>query len=489
MIPFRSDHQTHQAARTIVVLAALCILIAGMKLAAGFMMPILLAFFIATISFPITNWLREHRVPRPLAVLITVIVDLAFLAGVILLGIWLVYEVQSKWESKYEQLTWQRLEEAKSSIEKISERLGLDHKGEIEVPADPTDTELVSGKLDELLPTEATVLPESNNVATEPPLEEALKQNASSELADHTQVVDGAPSTDHAAATPNAPAAKPQEKIVISGDVMEDFTSFLQQKVRSGSVLGWAQGVLFSLINFLGTTFIVMLVTVFMLTEARMFGRRFVAISEAQGPNLQRMLSAVKDIQKYLGIKTIISMVTGVLAGVLCWYMGLEFALLWGILAFVLNYIPAIGSVIAGIPPILLSLLNDGDLSNASIIAGGYVVINGFLGNFLEPTLLGRRFGISTVVVILSVLFWGWVWGPIGMLLAVPLTMLVKVALDNSSDFRWVAVAISKGDRGAHLSDVEMIREGVEAHQEKKRQQAVVATEVDENADAKGEAR
>jgi AI-2 transport protein TqsA len=150
--------------------------------------------------------------------------------------------------------------------------------------------------------------------------------------------------------------------------------------------------------------------------------------------------------------------------------------LLWGILAFALNYIPAIGSVIAGIPPVLLSLLVTGDWKHAVIVAGGYLLINGILGNFLEPTLLGRRFGISTLVVVISVIFWGWIWGPIGMLLAVPLTMLVKVAMDNSADFRWIAVAISKEERNTvGMSDEQMLIDAVAQSREaeEKRQKQV----------------
>ncbi|MFT5905245.1 MAG: AI-2 transport protein TqsA [Cryomorphaceae bacterium] len=248
-----------------------------------------------------------------------------------------------------------------------------------------------------------------------------------------------------------------------AGKGIEQLGELFKDMLNRKNILDWVRNALQHILSIIGTSFVIMLLTVFMLSEARMFGRRFNAICEAQGPNLQRMLSATKDIQKYLGIKTLISMATGLLAGILCWQMGLEFPLLWGILAFALNFIPAVGSVIAGIPPVLLSLLNNGSLPDAAIIGGGYLIINGFLGNFIEPTLLGRRFGISTVVVILSVLFWGWLWGPIGMLMAVPLTMLLKVAMDNSSDFRWIAVAISKESKTNEAQKEIIIKEAVEA--------------------------
>jgi AI-2 transport protein TqsA len=154
------------------------------------------------------------------------------------------------------------------------------------------------------------------------------------------------------------------------------------------------------------------------------------------------MLSATRDIQRYLAIKTVVSLITGLLAGLLCWAAGLDFFILWGIVAFALNFIPVIGSLVAGVPPMILALLVAG-MPNALLVAGGYLLINNFLGNFLEPILVGRRFGISTLVVVISVMFWGWVWGPLGMLLAVPLTMMLKVVLDGSEEFRWIGVAIS----------------------------------------------
>ena len=146
-------------------------------------------------------------------------------------------------------------------------------------------------------------------------------------------------------------------------------------------------------------------------------------------------------MQNYLAIKTLVSLATGVTAGVLVWALGLDFPLLWGLLAFIFNYIPNLGSVLAGVPPVLLAILQLGP-GRAVAVALGYLVINTVFGNFIEPTLMGRRLGLSTLVVFLSLVFWGWVWGPVGMLLAVPLTMVIKIALENTEDFHWVAVML-----------------------------------------------
>ena len=156
------------------------------------------------------------------------------------------------------------------------------------------------------------------------------------------------------------------------------------------------------------------------------------------------MLKATRDVQRYLAIKTMVSLMTGLLAGLLCWAAGLDFYLLWGIIAFALNFIPVIGSLVAGIPPVILAfIMPEGGAASATLVAGGFLLINNLLGNFIEPMIVGKRFGISTLVVVISVMFWGWVWGPFGMLLAVPLTMTLKVFLDGSNELRWLGVAIA----------------------------------------------
>ena len=110
-------------------------------------------------------------------------------------------------------------------------------------------------------------------------------------------------------------------------------------------------------------------------------------------------------------------------------------------LAFLLNYIPNIGSVLAAVPAVVLTLIQaEGSLGLPLAAAALYMAVNGFIGYFIEPRWLGRGLGLSTLVVFLSLVFWGWVLGPIGMLISVPLTMAVKIALESNEDARWIAV-------------------------------------------------
>lgn len=204
-----------------------------------------------------------------------------------------------------------------------------------------------------------------------------------------------------------------------------------------------ANQVLDNITSLTGTVFFIFIIMIFMMNESLIMQTRFEDISKANGPDLAFLAQISKDIQRYLHIKTAVSLATGGLAALLTWSFNLEFPLLWGLLAFALNYIPSIGSIIAAIPPCLLALWQLG-MVPAILIAAGYLCINMSLGNFVEPMMLGRRFGLSTLVVIVSALFWGWVWGPIGMFVAIPLTMLIKVVIDSTGEFAWVSVAMGK---------------------------------------------
>jgi predicted PurR-regulated permease PerM len=202
-------------------------------------------------------------------------------------------------------------------------------------------------------------------------------------------------------------------------------------------------GALRGVAGVLSRTLIVVLIVLFMLLEAAGFPEKLEA---AFGPrSAKARYDRIRDdVLKYLGIKTLISLVTGTLVGLAMAIVGIDFPVLWGVLAFLLNYVPNLGSILAAIPPVLLALVQFG-IGRAIAVAAVFAAINVLLGNLLEPRLMGRRLGLSTLVVFLSLIFWGWVWGPVGMLLSVPLTMIVKIMLENTEDLRWVAVLL--GDR------------------------------------------
>jgi AI-2 transport protein TqsA len=200
-------------------------------------------------------------------------------------------------------------------------------------------------------------------------------------------------------------------------------------------------GVIRGATGLLTTVFIVTLIFIFILAEAPNFSRKLGLIM-GQRRDLGRSTKIVREIQHYLAIKTLISVATGITLGILTWGLGLDFPLLWGLLAFLLNFIPNVGSIIAAVPAIIVGLLQVGP-GMAVLVTIVYIAVNALFGNFLEPMLVGRQLGLSTLVVVLSLVFWGWLWGPIGMFLSVPLTMALKIGLENSEEFRWVAVLMN----------------------------------------------
>jgi AI-2 transport protein TqsA len=188
----------------------------------------------------------------------------------------------------------------------------------------------------------------------------------------------------------------------------------------------------------LSNIFLVLLTLVFLLFEAPTLPARLQA---ALGGDVERLSAVAREIQRYLALKTLLGALTGLLVGGWVAVVGVDFALLWGLIAFALNYIPNLGSILAAVPPVTLALIQLGP-GHALVVVAGYLVVNLVLGNIVEPYVVGRRFGLSTLVVFLSLVFWGWVWGPVGMLLAVPLTMIVKVLLDNSAGLRWLGALL-----------------------------------------------
>ena len=219
----------------------------------------------------------------------------------------------------------------------------------------------------------------------------------------------------------------------------EAIIQFLKQNVFSIFKNALLQGSIF-----ITNLVLVLLTILFVLFEAAGFSAK---LKQALGEETQskgRIRKIQKDIQQYLLVKTLVSLATGLLVGVSLALMGLDFPVLWGLLAFLLNYIPSLGSIIAAVPPILLALLQFGS-GRAIGVAVVFVVVNILLGNLVEPSLMGRRLGLSALVVFLSLVFWGWIWGPFGMILSVPLTMIIKIMLENTPDLRWIAILLSSG--------------------------------------------
>ena len=194
--------------------------------------------------------------------------------------------------------------------------------------------------------------------------------------------------------------------------------------------------------NAMTSIFLLFLTVVFMLLEVPQLPAKLQHIMVRPVEGMGAIQRALDSVSRYLVLKTAISLVTGLVVWGMLAALDVRFAFVWGLLAFALNYIPNIGSVLAAIPPILQVLVFSG-LYDALILLAGYLVINLVFGNILEPRIMGRGLGLSTLVVFLSLIFWGWLLGPVGMLLSVPLTIIVKIGLEQTAGGQSIAVLLS----------------------------------------------
>ena len=225
-------------------------------------------------------------------------------------------------------------------------------------------------------------------------------------------------------------------------------TTSLSALVDPAQVLNLMVTMLSGVATLLSTAFLVVVIAAFMLFEAaHILDRRHNVLGAEPREHLRRIAG---DLQNWLWVKTIISVATGLAAGVWTALLGIDFALLWGLTAFLLNYVPNFGSLVAAVPPVLLALIQFGPVHGAVVLLG-YVGINALFGSVLEPYLMGRRIGLSPLVVLLSVIIWGWLWGVGGMLLSVPITVAIKIVLEHSpDDLQWIAQLI-EGDTGERI--------------------------------------
>ena len=230
-------------------------------------------------------------------------------------------------------------------------------------------------------------------------------------------------------------------RFIVKNFNVDESIKSLSDMIDPGFAMGLVAGLLNSLRDVLTNTFLIVFTMIFMLLEASTARTKFEAAFGRSADTLDNVRDFMQNLGRYLGIKTLISMATGLCAGVLTWALGLNFPLLWAMLAFLLNYVPTIGSIIAAVPAVLLALIQIGP-GAAGATALGFVSINIVFGNFLEPRLMGYGVGISPLVVFVGLVAWGWIFGPVGMLLSVPLTMTLKMALESDDRTRWVAILL-----------------------------------------------
>ncbi|MCF6330890.1 MAG: AI-2E family transporter [Sulfurimonas sp.] len=219
----------------------------------------------------------------------------------------------------------------------------------------------------------------------------------------------------------------------------KELTSVLNPKM----IMGFASGIIQSMGSLLTNGFVILLTVVFMLLESKIFTNKITSISPKSSSALQ-IQTIITKIKEYMVLKALMSLVTGVIIWIGLIAIGTDYPFLWALLAFMLNFIPNIGSIIAAVPAVLLTLVGV-DLFSAIMVISLYLVVNVLIGSIIEPKVMGEGLGLSTLVVFLSLLFWGWLLGIVGMLLSIPLTIMAKIVFGADKDTKWIAILLGTG--------------------------------------------
>ena len=220
--------------------------------------------------------------------------------------------------------------------------------------------------------------------------------------------------------------------------------------IQLGKILEITSLVVNEMVNMVGNMFVVFLIVAFILLESGSFGLKTKAIFKGSGESFSFFSTIITNIRHYLWIKTMICLLTALFVYIALMIIGVDYPLLWAVIAGLMNYIPNIGSIIAAVPAVLFALVQVG-LGGAVWTLFSFLLVNNVLGNFIEPKIMGRGLGLSTLVVFLSLLFWGFLLGTVGMFLSVPLTMAIKIILEQDAKTKWIAILLGSSAEARHL--------------------------------------
>lgn len=386
----------HAAYRFLVTIACLVIVVAGLRVARSLLVPFLLATFFAVILTPILHWLQTKGVRTAIALLIILGTFTLLGSGLLLLVGKSVNDFSEKLPAYEKSLTAR----TRPWID------WLDSHG-IELPDIKTTPRVATARWrgDAAANTSPSALPgasaaESANLST----------------------------TDVGEQTP--------------GEVPGNTRPVADNPFNTTWLLGLAKSMLSGISDIFGNALVIFITVTFMLLESATLPAKIQAAFGKSNATAKHIGVIVGNVRRYVAIKTATSALTGVLVTLALMLLRVDYPILWGLLAFLFNFIPNVGSIMAAIPAVGLALLQAG-VPTALGAAAVYVAVNCFISYVIEPRYMGQGLGLSTLVVFLSLVFWGWVLGPIGMLLSPPLTMIVKIILDDYEETRWLAIFLS----------------------------------------------
>jgi len=215
--------------------------------------------------------------------------------------------------------------------------------------------------------------------------------------------------------------------------------------LKPSKVLGVTANLLGDLGSVMGNTFTVFFLLLFLLLELDTIPVKATAIFKGSSKSVSYFHEIGDNIRHYLSIKTFTSFITGALIWIFLLILGVDYAIIWGLIAFLFNFIPNIGSIIAAIPAVLFALIQLG-FGGAAWTIIIFLSVNMFIGNVVEPRIMGKGMGLSTFVVFVALIFWGFALGVVGMFLSVPLTMAIKIICKQYPNTRWIAIILGTED-------------------------------------------
>jgi AI-2 transport protein TqsA len=227
--------------------------------------------------------------------------------------------------------------------------------------------------------------------------------------------------------------------------------------VKPSALTGALGAVLSGISGFLSNLFLILMIMLFLLGEGPAMMNRLRASTGRDNPQVARLTAVGQSVVLQFGLRAIVNLVTGAGVTILLLVLGVDFALMWGILTFFLSFVPYIGLVLAVTPAVVLALAEFG-VSRAVLVIVGVIVINILAENVLSPMMMGRGLNISPTIVFLSFVFWAWLLGGPGAFLALPITLFVAVMFDTFPETRWLAglIGVSGADTDAATPSVEV---------------------------------
>ncbi len=464
-----------------VIISSIIVILAGLHVASGILGPFLMATFFAVLLISPVNWLRHHGIASWLA--FTVVIIGVLLVGVVAATILSSQIVQFARDiPEYRDRFVKTLENHNLDLSDLFPFLRanpdvdltaknntlnglapdvIDADSEGSTPDTGTPPEHVRVPETEPDPAELTESPGVASESADPDVDDEVNEDDDRDDLDvlDSEVFDGivrslAQTTQSKLTPPSTPDLIGDGGIF--GDSDEDTeeqefgaddddasgVTYNAVQLSSHPLFKFIRGLMVDISYFASTALLVTLLLVFMLVETAKIPKKLVAALGERKFTNTHILNVVEDIRRYMVIKTAMSLLVGTLVTILLYFARVQYPLLWGMVAFLLNYIPNIGSVAAAIPPVVLAMIDCGIVTGC-IVAFFFILINCCVGYALEPRILGKGLDLSPLIVLLALIFFGWLLGPVGMFLSPPLAVVMKIIFQSFPETRWIAALMA----------------------------------------------